>query len=166
LGKAVQTASGLELTILPAGSEDDEELFRLYALVVEEGGAFPREPPADEAMFQAAWIAKKDAVFVARAAGELAGSYTLGPNYPGIASHIANAGYMVHPAFRRLGVATALVEHSLGEARGRGYEAMMFNLVRESNPACAIYERADFAVTGRVPKAFRGEDALIYWRVL
>jgi ribosomal protein S18 acetylase RimI-like enzyme len=166
LGTAVQTGSGLELTLRQASSEDEQDLFRLYALVVDEGGAFPREPPADEEMFRAAWIAKKDAVFVARAAGRLAGSYTLGPNYPGIASHIANAGYMVHPEFRRRGVATALVEHSLDQARRRGFEAMMFNLVRESNPACAIYEEAEFEVTGRVPGAFNGEDALIYWRAL
>jgi ribosomal protein S18 acetylase RimI-like enzyme len=166
LGTDVQTRSGLELSLVQASPEDEHELFRLYALVVEEGGAFPREPPADEEMFRAAWITKKDAVFVARAAGRLVGSYTLGPNYPGIASHIANAGYMVHPQFRRRGVARALVEHSLDEARRRGFEAMMFNLVRESNPACAIYEKAGFEVTGRVPGAFHGEDALIYWRAL
>jgi ribosomal protein S18 acetylase RimI-like enzyme len=98
--------------------------------------------------------------------GELAGSYTLGPNYPGIAANIANAGYMVAPAHRRQGIGTALVEHSLREARRRGFEAMMFNLVRESNPARLIYERAGFDVTGRVPGAFHGEDALIYWRNL
>ena len=155
-----------ELSITVAGDGDMAELFDLYALIVEEGGAFPREPPADEAMFRAAWIDKKDVVHVARIEGALAGSYTLGPNYPGIASSIANAGYMVHPAFRRRGVGSDLVEHSLTQARERGFDAIMFNLVRESNPARSIYERAGFAVTGRVPGAFAGEDALIYWRKL
>jgi ribosomal protein S18 acetylase RimI-like enzyme len=164
--EVLRAASGLELSIARATADDHEELFELYALVVEEGGAFPREPPADVATFRQAWIDKKDFVLVARSGARVAGSYTLGPNYPGIASKIANAGYMVHPAFRRRGVASALVEHSLGEARRRGFEAMMFNLVRESNPACSIYERAGFEVTGRVPKAFAGEDALIFWRAL
>jgi ribosomal protein S18 acetylase RimI-like enzyme len=154
------------LIIEVAGDGDMDELFALYALIVEEGGAFPREPPADEVTFRAAWIDKKDVVHVARADGRLAGSYTLGPNYPGIASTIANAGYMVHPDFRRRGVGAALVEHSLAQARERGFEAIMFNLVRESNPARSIYERAGFEVTGRVPRAFAGEDALIYWRAL
>jgi ribosomal protein S18 acetylase RimI-like enzyme len=163
---AVRTGSGLELQIASAGKEDHRELFELYALVVEEGGAFPREPPADVMMFRQAWIDKKDVVLVARAAGRLAGSYALGPNYPGIASQIANAGYMVHPDFRGRGVGSVLVEHSLTEARRRGFTAMMFNLVRQSNPACSIYERAGFEVTGRVPRAFAGEDALIYWRSL
>jgi ribosomal protein S18 acetylase RimI-like enzyme len=153
-------------TIAVAVDADMAELFDLYALIVEEGGAFPRDPPADRAAFRAAWIEKKDVVHVARVEGELVGSYTLGPNYPGIASNIANAGYMVAPAHRRRGIGRALVEHSLEEARRRGFEAMMFNLVRESNPARTIYERVGFEVTGRVPGAFHGEDALIYWRAL
>lgn len=154
------------MEITAAVDSDLAEVFDLYALIVEEGGAFPRDPPADEASFRAAWIEKKDVVYVARIEGKLAGSYTLGPNYPGIASKIANAGYMVTPVFRRRGIGTALVEHSLGEARRRGFEAIMFNLVRESNPARSIYEGTGFEVTGRVPGAFKGEDALIYWRAL
>jgi ribosomal protein S18 acetylase RimI-like enzyme len=166
LGELVRTERGIELALSPAGDGDMAELFALYAAVVEEGGAFPREPPADERTFRQAWIEKKDAVYVARSEGELAGSYTLGPNYPGIAATIANAGYMVDARFRRRGVGSALVAHSLSEARRRGFDALMFNLVRETNPAREIYERAGFEVTGRVPGAFRGEDALIYWRAL
>jgi ribosomal protein S18 acetylase RimI-like enzyme len=154
------------LQITPAVDSDLPEVFDLYALIVEEGGAFPRDPPADEAAFRAAWIEKKDVVHVARVEGKLAGSYTLGPNYPGIASTIANAGYMVAPEFRRRGIGTALVEHSLAEARRRGFDAIMFNLVRESNPARSIYDAAGFEIIGRVPGAFKGEDALIYWRAL
>jgi ribosomal protein S18 acetylase RimI-like enzyme len=73
---------------------------------------------------------------------------------------------MVHPSFRRRGIGSALVEHSLTQAKERGYDAIMFNLVRESNPARSIYERAGFEVTGRVPRAFAGEDALIYRRAV
>ena len=76
---------------------DHDELFALYALVVEEGGAFPREPPADEDDFREAWIDGKTGVYVARSAGALAGSYHLLPNFDGRAAHIANAGYMVAP---------------------------------------------------------------------
>ena len=154
------------MKIAAAAEADYPELFDLYALIVEEGGAFPRDPPADEATFRAAWIDKKDVVFVVRDEGKLVASYTLGPNYPGIASNIANAGYMVLPTFRRRGIGRALVQHSLDEARRLGFEAMMFNLVRESNSARSIYEAAGFEVTGRVPGAFKGEDALIYWRAL
>ena len=39
----------------------------------------------------------------------------------------------------------SLVEHSLLEARRLGYDAMQFNLVFESNPARAMYQRLGFA---------------------
>jgi ribosomal protein S18 acetylase RimI-like enzyme len=42
----------------------------------------------------------------------------------------------------------------------------MFNLVFESNPARRLYERLGFEVVGRVPEAFEGEDAIIYWRTI
>ena len=61
---------------------------------------------------------------------------------------------------------TALVEHSLAEARRLGFDAMMFNLVFESNPSRRLYERLGFEVVGRVPEAVGGEDAIVYWRRL
>jgi ribosomal protein S18 acetylase RimI-like enzyme len=58
------------------------------------------------------------------------------------------------------------VEHSLREARRLGFDAMMFNLVFESNPARALYRELGFDEVGRVPSAVDGEDAVIYWRSL
>jgi GNAT superfamily N-acetyltransferase len=156
----------LELSIATAVDSDHRELFDLYALVVEEGGAFPRKPPADEATFRDTWIEGKTGVYVARSGGALAGSYHLVPNFVGLAAHIANAGYMVVPSFRRRGVGRAPVEHSLEEARRLGFDAMMFNLVQEKNPSRKLYEQLGFEVVGRVPEAVGGEDALVYWRRL
>jgi ribosomal protein S18 acetylase RimI-like enzyme len=98
--------------------------------------------------------------------GAVAGSYHLLPNYDGLAAHIANAGYMVAPPYRRRGIGRALVEHSLDEARRHGFDAMMFNLVIESNPSRALYELLGFEAVGRVPEAIGGEDAIVYWRKL
>jgi L-amino acid N-acyltransferase YncA len=155
-----------DLEIREAQAGDRDKLFALYALVVEEGGAFPHAPPADQATFEDAWLRDKSGVYVAGRDGELAGSYHLLPNFRGLASHIANAGYMVAPAQRRRGVGRALVEHSLTEAKRLGFDAMMFNLVLESNPSRRLYVQLGFEAVGRVPAAILGEDAIVYWRRL
>jgi L-amino acid N-acyltransferase YncA len=155
-----------DFTIRAAEPGDHDALFAIYAHVVEEGGAFPREPPVDEETFREAWIDGKTGVYVAEVDGAVCGSYHLLPNYDGLAAHIANSGYMVAPEYRRRGVGRALVEHSLQEARSRGFDAMMFNLVIESNASRELYERLGFEAVGRVPEAIRGEDAIVYWRKL
>ena len=49
-----------------------------------------------------------------------------------------------------------MVEHSLDEARRRGFEAMQFNCVVSTNTAAVgLYERMGFAIVGRIPRAFR-----------
>jgi GNAT superfamily N-acetyltransferase len=153
------------LAIREAGAEDRDELFILYALIVDEGGAFPRSPPADHETFDEVWF-DKTLVMVARAGDDLVGSYYVTPNFGGRASHIANGGYMVHPDHRGKGIGRTLVEHSIVEARRLGFDALMFNMVFESNPARRLYERLGFEPVGRVPEAVDGEDAVIYWRRL
>jgi ribosomal protein S18 acetylase RimI-like enzyme len=155
-----------EFEIRKTGPEDADELFDLYKLVVEEGKAFPAAPPASREDFARAWLRDKTVVIVARANGRVAGSYHLVPNFGGRAAHIGNAGYMVHPDFRRQGIGRALVEHSIAEAPRHGFDALMFNLVFESNPARYLYEGFGFQAIGRVPEAVEGEDAIVYWRKL
>jgi ribosomal protein S18 acetylase RimI-like enzyme len=154
------------LEIREAGAEDRDELFALFRLIVDEGTGFPQAAPVSEEDYEGVWGPAKTAVIVARMSGVLAGAYSLSPNFVGRAAHIANAGYMVHPAHRRQGVGRALVEHSFEEARRHGFDALMFNLVFESNPARRLYEQLGFKTIGRVPEAVDGEDAIVYWRSL
>ncbi|HEX6115985.1 MAG TPA: GNAT family N-acetyltransferase [Solirubrobacterales bacterium] len=159
-------SAGAELAIAPYVERDEDELLAAFAAVVEEGGGYPQAPPVDREGFRAVWVEPAVSVQVARVGGELAGGYYLKPNFPGRAAHIANAGYLVVAGMRGRGIGEALVVHSLAEARRQGFDALMFNLVFESNPAGRLYERLGFRRIGLIPDAVEGESARIYWRSL
>ena len=65
-----------------------------------------------------------------------------------------------------------MCEHSLNQARSRGFQAMQFNFVLSSEERrIKLWERAGFQTVGRIPKAFRHPalglvDALVMYRAL
>ena len=87
--------------------------------------------------------------------GGVIGTGELHPNQGGAGSHVANAGYMVHPDHAGKGVARALCAYSLDTAREAGFRAMQFNAVVESNVrAVAAWQSLGFEVIGTIPEAF------------
>jgi L-amino acid N-acyltransferase YncA len=88
-------------------------------------------------------------------AGAILGTGELHPNQGGGGSHVANAGYMVHPAQAGRGLARALCAYSLDAARDAGFRAMQFNAVVESNVrAVAAWKSMGFEVLATIPEAF------------
>ena len=163
----VRTSGGLELILSEARPDDHDKLYVRFGEIVAAGEGYPQAPgPLAVVDFKAYWLEGKSLVAVARHEGTVVGSYYLRPNFPGRAAHIANAGYFVVRDLRGRGVGTALVEDSLIQARDLGFDALQFNLVFASNPACRLYERMGFEAVGRVPEAVDGEDAIVYWRRL
>jgi ribosomal protein S18 acetylase RimI-like enzyme len=144
----------------------------IFRAAVDGGDALVPAPGTGDATFERYWRSPGARTFVALVDGRIAGSYLLRPNGLGLADHVANAGYIVDPAFRGRGIASAMCAHSLETARAAGFRAMQFNFVVSTNEvAVRLWERHGFAVVGRSPKAFRhaehGEvDALIMHRFL
>lgn len=153
----------LSIRAMVAG--DLEALFGMYGEVVADGGALPAGGSPTMDVFVEGWIRDRS-VFVAWRDDTPVGTYFVRSNFPAFAAHIAQAGYIVAGGARRSGIGTALLEHSLGQARDLGFLAMMFNLVLESNPSRRLYEAAGFTVIGRIPEARGDEPGLIYWRRL
>ena len=152
-----------DVVIREAVASDRGDLFELFSAVVKAGEGFPESPPLDEGRFRASWV-DPPVVVVVEVGGRVVGAYYLKPNFPGRASHIANAGYLVAAEARGRGLGRVLVEDSIRRAPDAGFDAIMFNLVFESNPARALYEELGWREIGRIPRGVDGEPAVIYWR--
>jgi GNAT superfamily N-acetyltransferase len=152
-----------EFVLADATEGDRPRLLEIFTDVVERGEGYPELAPLQPDRFAASWV-DPPVVVVARLADEVVGAYYLRPNFPGRAGHIANAGYVVARGRRGAGIGRLLVEDSIVRAPAAGFDAIMFNLVFESNPARPLYERLGWREIGRVPRAVGGEPAVIYWR--
>lgn len=124
--------------------------------VIRAGDTFTwnRDTTEDEARVR--WF--KDApghAFVAVGDGAVLGTGELHANQGGGGSHVANAGYMVHPDHAGKGLAKELCAYSLDAARAAGFRAMQFNAVVESNVrAVAAWQSMGFEVLATIPEAF------------
>lgn len=87
--------------------------------------------------------------------GLVLGSATMGPNRPGVGSHVGTASFMVSAAARGRGVGRALGEHVVEWHREQGFRAIQFNAVVETNTAAVrLWRSLGFTVVGTVPEAF------------
>ena len=152
--------------------DDADAIWAILEPVIRSGDtyALDRDMTRQEAL--AYWMGTAHSCFVFEDREGVIGTYYLRANQSGGGSHVANCGYMVSPAARGKGVARAMCEHSLGEAKRQGYLAMQFNFVVSSNlPAVRLWEDMGFAIAGRLPLAFRHPqsglvDALVMHRSL
>lgn len=104
---------------------------------------------------------------------ECLGTFFIKPNYPGRASHICTAGFLVNAGIRGKGIGRTLTDCFLQWAPRLGYTYCVFNLVFETNvPARSLWELLNFKRIGRIKSAgiLKGHDtavdALIYGREL
>jgi len=168
----VETRVASHLTIREAREGDGDAIWEIFRATVAPGNAFVYDPrtPREEAM--AYWFAKGTRTYVAEHDGKIVGSYILRDNRPGLGNHVSNAGFMVDPDERRLGVGFAMGEHALAEARRLGYRAMQFNFVISTNEsAVRLWQRLGFRIIGTLPGAFRHSqkglvDAYVMFRSL
>ncbi|KAF1948448.1 hypothetical protein CC80DRAFT_556331 [Byssothecium circinans] len=83
-------------------------------------------------------------------------TYYIKPNYPGRSSHLCNAGFMVPPSSRGLGLGRIAARSFLFYGPACGYRGSVFNLVYANNEASVkLWERLGFQHVGRIPEAGR-----------
>lgn len=144
------------LVIREIGAAEFDKVWLLFQSVIAGGDtySYPPDMPFEEA--RDLWTAPPNRAFVAERDGRIVGGYRLSPNRAGLGDHVANGGYMVAADARGQGIASAMCEHSLEEARRAGFTAMQYNYVVASNTtAVKLWQRHGFAIVGTVPAAFR-----------
>ena len=152
------TAPGWD--IRPATGADWPAIWAILEPVIRAGETFTWDRDTTEHQGRERWFRQSPGqTFVAVGRGEpggvILGSGELHANQGGGGSHVANAGYVVHPAHGGKGVARGLCAYSLGAARVAGFRAMQFNAVVESNVrAVAAWQSLGFEVLATIPEAF------------
>jgi len=161
-----------DLSVREIGADEFERAWPIFREVIAGGDTYSYPPDLSMEVARAMWTTPPTRCFVAERAEEILALYMLRPNQPGLGDHVANAGYMVASQARGQGVASALCEHSLTEARRVGFTAMQYNYVVSSNEgAVRLWRKHGFEVVGRVPGAFRHArhgptDIFIMYRAL
>ena len=145
------------MLIRPITEADWPAVYPVFREVVAAGEtyAYPEGLSSSEA--HDLWVESPPGVTVVAVSddGTVLGSAKSGPNRPARGSHVATASFMVSEGARGLGVGRALGEWVLAWARERGYAAMQFNAVVETNVAAVhLWRELGFEVVGTVPEAF------------
>jgi L-amino acid N-acyltransferase YncA len=148
--------------IRAATPEDWPAIWRIVAPIVAAGETFCWDRDTSEADARAMWLHDPPGrtVVAVDDDGAVVGTAETHPNHGGGGAHVANAGFMVHPAHAGRGVGRELAAHVIAQARADGYAAMQFNAVVETNTrAVALWRSLGFEVLATVPGAFRHPTA-------
>ncbi len=135
---------------------DSEPLWAIIQPIIAPGDTWAFAPDTPKAEMLAFWLGPGILSYVAVLDNAIVGTFFLKNNQPGLGSHVANAGYMVHPAHMGQGIGQQMALFSLDEARKLGYRSMQFNIVVKTNErAIRLWESLGFQIIGELPEAFR-----------
>ena len=160
------------MLIRSAAAGDDDAIWAIMEPILRDGETYTLPRDTDKKTALAYWRSAEHEAFVAEENDGIVGTYFLRANQKGGGGHVANCGYMTAASAAGRGVARAMCTHSLERARERGFRAMQFNFVVSTNErAVRLWQRFDFEIVGRLPKAFLHPtlgyvDAYIMYREL
>lgn len=140
-------------------SADYDAVWDIFSQVIHSGDTYVFRPNTPKKDLAGLWLASNMHTYVYEKNGTILGTYFIKANQIDLGSHIANAGYMVHPNAQGKGIGKQLCEHSLDEARKLGFKAMQFNLVVSTNEgALHLWKKIGFEIVGTIPKAFEHRE--------
>lgn len=138
-------------------SSDHAAIAFIYQYIVNQTDTYAYGPTQDPQAILHHWFYPNARVFVAcDEDNTVLGTYFLRPNQPDRGSHVANAGFMVHPNHTGQGIGRSMGHHCLQTAKQLGYTAMQFNYVVSTNSgAIKLWKSLGFSIVGTLPKAYQ-----------
>ena len=170
--------NGIQVELDYMHPHESEEVRKLLNLIILEGKSYPQKQVLTKLDFDAYWLLGHSFVVKSIVPNneshpqEIIAAFYIKPNFSGRCSHICNAGFIVQPQMRGQGIGRFMGETMLAIAPSLGYQAVMFNLVFETNiPSIKLWESLKFQTIGRIPFSVKLEDnlyvdALIMYRRL
>src|SRR4051794_562912 len=147
------------LTIRKAIPEDSDQIWNIIKEVISKGDTYTFAPNSSRETMLGYWCGQDKHTYVATDNEEIAGTFIIKDNQPGLGSHVANASYMVSERAAGKGVGKAMGEFSLEEAKRLGYQAMQFNIVVKCNTrAVRLWQKLGFDIIGEIPDAFNHKE--------
>jgi len=146
------------MVIREAKAEDWPAIWPILKEVGNAGETLTWDPARTEARARSGWMRELPGrtIVAVDDDGRVIGSANTHPIHSGPGAHVANAGFVVHPARRGEGAGRALCEHVLDQARADGYRAMQFNAVVETNTSAIwLWRSFGFEILATVPEAFQ-----------
>ena len=143
--------------------EDLDDLMDFINSLVREEAPILREEEVSR-IEEAEWLAErlvsleKDEIihFVAEVDGKVVASAEIAKRR-GHQKHVGVLGIAVKSGYRRLGIATKLMEALLQEAKRQGLKVIILDVYEKNLPALNLYRKMGFNEVGRIPKA-------IFWK--
>jgi GNAT superfamily N-acetyltransferase len=138
---------------------DEAALWELLEPVFRQGGTYVFATDTPKEVLMAYWMGKDKTTFLVEHEGLLVGSFFLKANQEGLGDHVCNAGFVVSQKAEGQGIGTWMGLRALQEAKERGFLAMQFNFVIQTNQrALRLWANLGFSILGEIPDAYRHPD--------
>ena len=153
-------------------NEDEEAIWGILEPMVRQGGTYVFSLDKTKELMMGYWMGADKATFVVENKGVVVGTFYLKANQEGLGDHICNAGFVVSQDAEGQGVGRWMGEFAQAAAKSRGFLAMQFNFVIQSNQkAVHLWKSLGFSVIGEIPEAYRHPElglvpALIFHKKL
>jgi GNAT superfamily N-acetyltransferase len=145
------------VTIRDARPEDWDAIWPFFHEIVAAGETYGYDRDINKSEGRRIWMVPPPGrtVVATDSVGAVVGTANMYANRQGPGAHVASASFMVDPGRAGHGIGRALGEDVIGWARKRGFRAIQFNAVVETNaPAVALWQSLGFEVLATVPEAF------------